>query len=138
MVTEMTQVWERLFVGGRHDAEHLSFINPCGMTSVISLCEAPIVLRAKGINYVHIQIEDESPIPVGQFDRVMDAIAENLRWGTVLVHCGGGVSRAPILTAAWMHIVGYRNIDASLFEIKKLRPVIEPSPVLLESVKEHL
>jgi atypical dual specificity phosphatase len=68
----------------------------------------------------------------------MDAIAENIRWGTVLVHCGAGVSRTPILAAAWMYVVGYKNIDAALIEIRKLRPIVSPSPILLRSVKEHL
>jgi hypothetical protein len=37
-----------------------------------------------------------------------------------------------------MHVVGYKNIDAALEEIAKLRPIVEPSPVLLASVKEYL
>jgi protein-tyrosine phosphatase len=137
-VSEMTQVWERLYVGGRDDAEHLFFANPHRLTTVVSLCEVRVVRRGQGINYVHIPIEDESPITVGQFDTITDAIAENIRWGTVLVHCGGGISRAPIMTAAYMHAVGYKNIDAALVEIRKLRPIIDPSPILLESAKEHL
>jgi protein-tyrosine phosphatase len=134
----MTRVWERLYLGGREDAERLAKSNPHGITTVISLCDVRVIRRAQGINYVHIPIKDESPIPVGQFDAIMDAIAENIRWGTVLVHCASGVSRAPIMTAAYMHVVGYANIDAALAEIKKLRPIVKPSSILLESVKEHL
>ena len=48
------------------------------------------------------------------------------------------VSRSPIVTAAWMHVVGYKNIDAALAEVKRLRPIISPSPTLLKSVKELL
>jgi protein-tyrosine phosphatase len=137
-MSEMTQVWERLYVGGRDDAEHLFFANPHRLTTVVSLCEVRVVRRAQGINYVHIPIEDESPITVGQFDAIIDAIAENVRWGTVLLHCAGGVSRAPIMTAAWMHAVGYKNIDAALVEIRRQRSAIDPSPILLASVKECL
>ena len=94
--------------------------------------------RNPGINYVHVPIADAAPVTVGQFDAIMDAIAENVRWGTVLLHCGAGVSRSPILTAAWMHVVGYKNIEAALKEIKGLRPIISPSSILLVSVKELL
>jgi protein-tyrosine phosphatase len=68
----------------------------------------------------------------------MDALGENIRWGTVLLNCAAGLSRAPIITAAWMHVVGYKNIDAALLEIAKLRSITDPSPVLLTSVKEYL
>jgi hypothetical protein len=42
------------------------------------------------------------------------------------------------MTAAWMHICGYKNIDVTLVEIRKLRPIIQPSSILLKSVKELL
>ena len=135
---KMTQIWERLFLGGRDDAEHLSRTNPSKITTVISLCGDKVLRRRSGINYVHVPIADASLVSVGQFDTIMDAIAENIRWGTVLLHCGSGMSRSPIMAAAWMHVVGYKNIDAALAEIQKLRPIVDPSPILLASVKEHL
>lgn len=135
---EMTQVWERLYLGGRNDAEALARSNPFGITTVLSLCEEQVLRRNPGVNYVHLPIADATAIAVGQFDAIIDAVAENIRWGKVLVHCGAGVSRAPIMIASWMHVVGYRNIDAALAEMRKLRPIISPSPILLASVKEHL
>ena len=134
----VTQVWERLFLGGRDDAEHLVRLNPYGITTVISVCEEKVLRRDPGINYVHVRIADATPIPVGQFDSALDAIAENVRWGKVLVHCGAGVSRSPIMTAGWMHVCGYKNIDAALVEIKKLRPIISPSPILLSAVNDWI
>jgi protein-tyrosine phosphatase len=134
----MTQVWERLFLGGLNDAKRLAKSNPNHICTVISLCEACVASKRPGVAYVHIPIEDEEPVPVGDFDSIMDAIAENVRWGTVLVHCGVGISRAPSMTAAWMHVTGYKNIDAAVEEIRQMRPFISPSTVLLDSVKEHL
>jgi protein-tyrosine phosphatase len=134
----MTQIWERLFVGGLNDAKRLAKANPNHIDTVISLCEACITSKRRGVNYIHIPIEDEQPVPVGKFDSIMDAIAENVRWGTVLVHCGVGISRAPSMTAAWMHVVGYKNIDAAIEEIRLVRPFIAPSTILFDSVKEHL
>jgi protein-tyrosine phosphatase len=134
----MTQIWERLYIGGLTDAERLSKGNPNHIDTVISLCEECVTSKRRGVNYVHIPIEDDRPVPVGNFDFVMDAIAENIRWGTLLLHCGVGISRAPTMTAAWMHCVGYRNIDAAIEEIRAMRSFIAPSTILLESVKEHL
>jgi protein-tyrosine phosphatase len=137
-MAEITRVWERLFVGNLWDAEELSSSNPGAISTVISLCEEPVLQRNPGINYMHVAIADAAPIPVGRFDSIINSIGENIRLGTVLIHCGSGISRAPIMTAAWMHVVGYKNIDAALEEIAKLRPIVSPSPILLTSVKEYL
>jgi protein-tyrosine phosphatase len=135
---EMTQVWERLFIGGHDDAQRLLESNPKGITTVISLFEISVVRRNFAVNYLHFPIADATPIIVGPFDAIIDALAENIRWGTVLLHCGSGMSRAPIMAAAWMHVVGYKNIDAALEEIAGLRPIIAPSKTLLASVGRHL
>ena len=134
----MTQVWERLFIGGLTDAQRLAKGNPNHIDTVISLCEQCVTSKRPGVNYVGIFIEDEQPVPVGKFDSIMDAIAENIRWGVVLVHCGVGISRAPSMTAAYLHVVGYKNLDAAIEEIKAVRQIINPSKVLLQSIRRHL
>jgi dual specificity phosphatase 12 len=133
----MTKIWERLYIGGIADAEDLAGDNP-GITTVLSLCECPVETKHRGVNYLHLPIVDDEPVPVHQFDAIMDALIENLRWGSVLLHCGVGVSRAPSLAAAYMDAVGCMSMDAALKEIKQLRPFIHPSTVLVESLKEHL
>jgi protein-tyrosine phosphatase len=134
----MTHIWQRLWLGSLRDAQGLAKANPNGIDTVISLCENSVASKRPGVAYVHIPIADEEPVPVGDFDSIMDAIAENVRWGTILVHCGVGISRAPSMTAAWMHVVGYKHIDAAIEEVRQVRPFIAPSTVLLNSVKEHL
>jgi protein-tyrosine phosphatase len=134
----MTRIWERLYLGGLIDAEHLARLNPSGITTVVSLCEDQVLRRDPQVNYLHIPIADAKRIVVGQFDAIVDAIGENIRWGTVLLHCGSGISRAPIMTAAWMHVVGYKDIDQALEEIAGMRPIIAPSEILLSSVRGYL
>lgn len=134
----MTRIWERLWVGGLTDAKRLAKGNPNHIDTVISLCEACVAPKRHGVNYIHIPIEDDRPVPVGQFDRIMDAIAENIRWGRLLLHCGVGLSRAPSLAAGWMAAIGYKSLDDALAKIKRLRPIIDPSNILLESIRRHL
>jgi hypothetical protein len=136
-VSGITQIWERLFIGSAKDAGGLAESNPLGIRTVITLCEAPMIRRNPDINHVHVAIADGTPITVGQYQSVMDAIWQNIG-GNVLLHCVGGMSRTPVVCSAWMHVVGYRNIDAALEEIAKLRPSIDPSPILLLSIREHL
>jgi protein-tyrosine phosphatase len=134
----MTQIWERLIIGGLADAEELAAGNPHGITTVISLSEIPVERKRRDISYVHLPIEDAEPIPEPQFGRILKALNENVRRGNVLLHCSQGVSRAPSMAAAYMASVGHREIDAALVEIRKLRPFVHPSSTLLKSIKENL
>jgi protein-tyrosine phosphatase len=134
----MTHIWERLWVGNFRDAEGLADGNPNGITVVISLSEADVTFKRRGVLYLHSPIVDDQPVPVGQFDSVIDAIAENIRWGTVLLHCAEGLSQAPTLTAAWMATVGYKNLDAAIGEIEHMYPFTSPNDTLLESLRRHL
>lgn len=134
----MTQVWQRLNIGSLRDAEQLVPDNPMGITTVVSLCPEEVLHRADNICYVSIPIADACPISARQFEAVMAAIAAHIRKGTVLLNCAAGMSRSPILAAAWMHRCGYLNFEAALQEIADLRSTIDPSLVLLRSVKENL
>jgi hypothetical protein len=80
----MTRVWERLFVGSLQDAERLSRNNPIQIATMISLSEQCVEHKSPDVHYVHLAIEDEEPVPVHQFNAVMDAITKNIRTGKVL------------------------------------------------------
>lgn len=134
----MTRVWERLFLGSLADGEDLVKLNPHGISTVITLSESPVLSKREDVLYVHIPIDDAKPVPVGRFDAVIDAIAENIRWGTVLLHCDEDGNAAPNFTVAWMAAVGYKTVDAALTEIRRLQPFTNPSITLLNSLKERL
>ena len=134
----MTRIWERLFVGCLADAQRLSRGNPSRISTVITLCEQSVEHKSPDVHYVHLPIEDEEPVPVRQFDAIIHSIAEAVRTGNVLVHCAVGFSRSPTLTAAYLHRTGHKNFDATIEEIRHLRPSIDPSIILLNSVKEHV
>ncbi|HZQ93468.1 MAG TPA: dual specificity protein phosphatase [Candidatus Sulfotelmatobacter sp.] len=131
----MTRIWERLYLGSLKDAQQLARSNPQGITTVISLCREQTAHRAAKITYIQIPIPDLRPISPQKFEDIMFAMAIGVRRGKLLVHCLAGMSRSPILIAAWLHRCGYAGIDTALAQIAKLRD-IAPSDVLLRSVKE--
>lgn len=134
---KITRVWERLFVGGRIDAERLYRTNSFDITTVVCCCEDQVIRRAPGINYLHFSVQDSTSVERSRLDEIIDAIAENIRWGTILLHCESGLSLAPVFAAAWMHVVGFKNIEGALKEIASLRP-ISPSTLLVSSVRGYL
>ena len=132
----MTKIWERLYLGSFKDAEALATANPGQITSVLSVC-ADAVRRTDNISYIHLAIADSRPIAAQRFEEIMKSVADGVRRGNLLVHCVGGVSRSPIVVAAWLHRCGYAGIEKVLAEITELRD-IDPSPVLLKSVNDLL
>jgi protein-tyrosine phosphatase len=132
-----TQVWERLFIGRIDDAEGLADSNPLDITTVITLSHETVRKLAPAVNYLHFPVPEGRPIRGGTFDGIIDALWENIRWGKVLVHSVAGVNRAPIVAAAWMHVVGCKEIEAALADIGRLRTTA-PNQILLRSVKELL
>jgi protein-tyrosine phosphatase len=134
----MTRIWQRLYLGSLKDAAQLAVENPFGITAVLSLCSRELPYRASQINYTRIPIAESRPISARKFEAVMGAISQGVRHGTLLIHCVAGINRSPVMTAAWLHRCGCLDLIAALTEIDRRRPMIDPSPVLLRSVAEHL
>jgi atypical dual specificity phosphatase len=131
----VTRIWERLYLGELQDAQRLARSNPQRINTVITLCREQPAIRATKIAYIHIPISDLRPMSAQKFEDIMFAMAVGVRRGNLLVHCFAGMSRSPILIAAWLHRCGYAGVDKALGEIAKQRR-IAPSDVLLKSVKE--
>jgi protein-tyrosine phosphatase len=131
----VTRIWERLYLGDLKDAQQLARSNPQRINTVISLCREQAVNKTAKITYIHIPIPDSRPISAQKFEDIMFAIAIGVRRGNLLVHCLAGMSRSPILIAAWLHRCGYAGIDRALGQIAELRD-IAPSQVLLRSARE--
>jgi len=137
-IVGMTRIWERLYLGSLRDAAQLATENPFGINSVLSLCSQKVPYRASRIRYTRLPIAESRPISARQFDAVMGEISEGVRNGNLLIHCVAGINRSPVMTAAWLHRCGCLNLVAALVEINRRRPMINPSPVLLRSVAQHL
>jgi len=78
----MTRIWERLYIGNRIDAECLAKSNPYAITTVITLCEEPVIQRSPGINYLHHPIQDDHFLVQAALDAVgyksIDAALEEI------------------------------------------------------------
>jgi atypical dual specificity phosphatase len=134
----VTRVFERLYLGSTDDVDQLAVSNPLGITTVVNVRREKNRTKRKGLVYVHIPLADAEFVPAGTLELVLTAIGQNIRKGRVLVHCAAGMSRSPAMVAMYMHYVGYKNLDAALRELKGLRSIVNPSRVILESIKDFL
>lgn len=119
-------------------AERLAEANPLGIRTIVSVCAEQIHSRSKKILYVQMPMLDAQPLSFVVVSRVMNTIARNILAGPVLIHCVGGLSRSPVMTAIYFDLIGFRSFDAALDELVRLRPVLDPSPIIVRSAKEYL
>jgi protein-tyrosine phosphatase len=134
----MTRVFERLYLGDARDAERLATSNPVGIDAVVNVNSGRNRSKATGIEYVHLAFDESERVPPAKFERALAAIAELIRRGKVLVHCECGSSRAPVVVALYMHVIGYKNFNDAVIELTELRPIVAPSPWLIEGAIAYL
>ena len=134
----ITRIFERLYLSSADDADDLAVSNPLGITAVVNVKTQPNRSKRDGIQYVHFPIDESERILPGTFGPVTAALTQLIRTGKVLVHCEAGSSRAPVVAALYLHVVGYKNFDEALAEIKALRPVVSPSKSIIASAKAYL
>jgi len=134
----MTKVFERLYVGDAHDADSLAVTNPFGITAVLNVNTETNQQWRDGITYVFSLLNEYEWIQPQKFERLMITISQLVRGGTVLVHCSAGSSRSPVIVALYMHVVGYKNFDNALTELRSLCPVVAPSSLVLEMARAYL
>jgi protein-tyrosine phosphatase len=135
---QITPVIKGLYLGDLKAAESLASRNPRNIRAVVTLCSETVERRAQDITYRYLPIRDSRPIPQSQLQQVLNAIAESIKTGSVLIHCAAGVSRTPTMAAAYLHYVGWREFPKALAYLAQIRPQIGPSLPLVESVIRQL
>lgn len=138
MASSITKVLDRLFLGGRRDAEALRSANPQHIVTVIALREKPVGRRNPAIRYLHFPVRDARLIRISWLNAVLIAIEESMARGAALVHSGVGVSRAPTVVAAYLDRIGLMRFTAALRYLENLRPAIAPSPMLVQTIARQL
>jgi len=134
----MTKVFERLYLGDADDADLLAVTNPFGITAVVNVSTEVHRQWREGITYVYSCLDEPERLDPRRFERLMVTINDLIRAGTVLVHCSAGSERSPVIVAAYMHLIGYKNFNDSLSELRSLRPVVAPSSLILERARVYL
>jgi hypothetical protein len=137
-IMPITKVFERLFVSDAHDADLLAASNPLGITTVVNVSTEASRSEQDGIKYVHFPLDETDRVPPRKLEQVITAISQLIRGGKVLVHCAAGSSRSPVVVALYLHVVGYKNFDDALSQLRELRSGVIPSKLVIQSAKTYL
>jgi protein-tyrosine phosphatase len=87
-------------------------------------------------NHLHLKVVDDDTPTAEQLHIgvafVQDQIEKN---GSVYIHCGSGIGRAPTMAAAYLLSTGLTTEQAWAL-IRKTRPFIRPTPVQVEQIEQ--
>lgn len=121
-----------LAVGGCppvEDLAHLAAVH--GIGAVIDLreegCDDEEQLRAAAIDFLHLPTTDQMSPDQAVLERGVAFTREHIRGGRrVLIHCQGGIGRAPLLALCVLVELGFEPLDA-LRHAKDRRNAVSPS-----------
>lgn len=123
---------EELAVGACFPIEHSALLaRDHGIGAVIDLREEDrdneALLRAAGIHFLHLPTTDQEAPDEIMLERGVEFAKEHLSRGRrVLIHCQGGIGRAPLLALCVLVELGFEPLDA-LAHAKDRRNAVSPS-----------
>jgi len=144
----MKQVYDNLFVGDVSDADNDAKQRRNDIEYILNLSgsgperdSAPGYETIKKTNYFHIPIADDGSNPDFLIKTIVET-AEKLHKQakeeevSMLVHCAMGSSRSVAVAAALMSLKNNQPLKENVNRIKKVRPVANPQPDLLNQVSK--
>ena len=128
-----------LYVGSQSAAADAYYLRRIGITHVLCLIELqpphPFDFQYKTIVTADSKLYDMSAHFDEAFQFISRAIAVG---GSVLVHCGAGISRAPTIAAAYLiHTLHLPNERLAVEMVKKVRVVANPNEGFLQQLKRY-
>lgn len=128
-----------LYLGPCSAASSKQFLTTNAITTVLSVGASPSG-RLDGVTYHRVSLSDS---PSSSIANVCDAActiidaALNSRNGTgkILVHCSAGISRSPMVVAAYLMKRRHMSLKAALRQILQARPQVSPNPGFLQQLK---
>jgi len=142
----MDQVYDNLYVGDVNDADNQKKQKTEDIEYILNLSgsgpdrdTAPGYETIKKTNYIHIPIADDGSNPDYLIKTIIEtaqdlhrqAIEEDV---SLLVHCAMGSSRSVSIAAALLSLRNGKRVRENVGRIKKVRPVANPQPDLLDQV----
>ena len=135
-IRRVSQITPGLHVGGQYRQRGWERLTARGITAVVNL-RVEYDDEATGIapqRYLYLPTIDDTPPSLEHLRLGVAFITEEVgRGGSVYVHCGSGVGRAPTMAAAYLVSTGLKP-EAAWATIRSVRPFIRPTPRQISQV----
>ncbi len=136
-ILSLSQITPHIHVGGQYRRRGLGRLKARGVTAVVNMriefddAEVGIALPS----YLHLRVEDDDTPTIEQL-RTGVAFIQNEEQGdgSVFIHCGSGIGRAPTMAAAYLISTGL-SAEQAWTLIRETRPFIRPTPVQVEQIE---
>lgn len=138
-IRRVSAITPQLHVGGQYRRRGWPALARRGITAVVNMREEFDDAQA-GIapaRYLHLSTVDDRP-PAMEAIRTGVAFIQDevARGGSVYIHCGAGVGRAPAMAAAYLVSTGL-SADQAWATIRRVRPFIRPHLEQVEQVEQY-
>ena len=109
---------------------------PPGVNAVLNLCEYEDTYKAE--THKRMQIPDASPAPeLPWLKEAVDFVTKERNAGKIVyVHCAAGVSRAAMVSTAYLMAEKSWTRDQALAYIREQRPQVNPNPAFMDRLLE--
>jgi atypical dual specificity phosphatase len=129
-----------LYLGPCSAASSKPFLTKNSITHVLSVGANPSA-KLDGVTYHRLSLSDSvsssiSKITDAACEIIDRAIASKKGTGKILVHCSAGISRSPMVVAAYLMKQKGMTLKAALGQIIHVRPQISPNAGFLRQLKE--
>ncbi|KLO13174.1 phosphatases II [Schizopora paradoxa] len=129
-----------LYIGPCSAASSKAFLYTNGVTHVLSVGATP-TNPVENVVYQRISISDS---PSSSIIKVCDsacyiidaALSSHNGTGKILVHCSAGISRSPMVVAAYLMRRRGMSLREALSQIIQVRPQVSPNAGFLAQLKE--
>jgi hypothetical protein len=125
---DYSQVADGLYIGARVDKP------PPGTRAVLNLCELEDPYRCEFETWPKSKIPDSGPAPSKKWLREQVEFVDTQRRAgvPVYIHCMAGVSRAAMVTTAYLMFKYGWDRDEAIEFLKTKRPQVNPNPAFME------
>ncbi|KAI6113431.1 protein-tyrosine phosphatase-like protein [Pisolithus croceorrhizus] len=129
-----------LYLGPCSAASSKPFLSKNSITHVLSIGASPSA-RVDGVVYQRLSISDSASSSIAKVtdaacDLIDKALASKKGKGKILVHCSAGISRSPMVVAAYLMKRKGMTLKEALGKIIRVRPQVSPNAGFLQQLKD--
>jgi predicted protein tyrosine phosphatase len=135
LVKPMNEILEGLFLGDEYDARDWSSLERNHIGAIVNCTtRVPNHFEERHLAYLHLKLEETSKVSPDIARSVTEFVREHETSGNILVHCAGGMQRAPAIMILILLHEGHGFIEAFDIIEQKLHVTINPAFAMMVSI----